>query len=81
MGKKMMKPLSGPLSVELHFIMPTRRIQDLDNAAKAVFDALNGIAWVDDSQIFELHTTKSKGDTPGFALGISEIANIEDFWK
>ena len=32
---------------------------DVDNLAKAVLDALNGVAWVDDSQVVELRTAKS----------------------
>lgn len=34
---------------------------DLDNCAKAVLDALNGIAWVDDSQVARLVVEKSYG--------------------
>jgi Holliday junction resolvase RusA-like endonuclease len=34
---------------------------DLDNCAKAVLDALNGIAWVDDSQVSRLVVEKSYG--------------------
>jgi Holliday junction resolvase RusA-like endonuclease len=35
---------------------------DVDNLAKGVLDALNGVAFADDSQIVELHVTKSYGD-------------------
>ncbi len=31
---------------------------DADNIAKAICDALNGIAWTDDAQVAELHITK-----------------------
>jgi Holliday junction resolvase RusA-like endonuclease len=31
---------------------------DLDNLAKAVLDSLNGLAWVDDSQIYRLLVEK-----------------------
>ena len=34
---------------------------DLDNMAKAVLDALNGVAWVDDSQVSRLVIEKSYG--------------------
>lgn len=34
---------------------------DLDNAAKAVLDALNGVAWDDDSQVSRLVLEKSYG--------------------
>lgn len=32
---------------------------DADNVAKLVLDALNGVAWVDDSQVMSLHVVKS----------------------
>jgi Holliday junction resolvase RusA-like endonuclease len=35
--------------------------QDVDNVAKAVLDALNGIAWVDDTQVRRLVIEKSYG--------------------
>jgi Holliday junction resolvase RusA-like endonuclease len=34
---------------------------DLDNCAKAVLDALNGVAWVDDTQVARLVVEKSYG--------------------
>ena len=36
--------------------------QDVDNVAKAVLDALNGVAWVDDTQVERLLVTKSWSD-------------------
>ena len=35
-----------------------RRRRDADNAAKTTMDALNGIAWGDDSQVAELTVTR-----------------------
>ena len=35
--------------------------QDVDNVAKAVLDALNGVAWVDDTQVRRLVVEKSYG--------------------
>ncbi len=34
---------------------------DVDNAAKAVLDALNGVAWEDDSQVCSLTVAKHYG--------------------
>ncbi len=56
------KSLKGPLSVEveLFFTRPKKpkytypSVCDVDNCAKAVLDALNGLAWIDDRQIVSL---------------------------
>ena len=34
--------------------LPDRRRRDVDNCAKSICDGLNGIAYLDDSQIIEL---------------------------
>ncbi|MBQ7704489.1 MAG: RusA family crossover junction endodeoxyribonuclease [Selenomonadaceae bacterium] len=58
-------PLSEPLSVTLHFYKPikttARTYGDIDNLVKAVFDACNGILWLDDRQIVEMQCYKHKG--------------------
>ena len=51
------KALSGTL-------MPVSK-PDADNIAKAVTDALNGLLWVDDSQIVSLLVSKTYSAVPG----------------
>ena len=51
-------PMTGPVRLTCAFFLPTRRRVDIDNLGKAVMDALNGIAFADDSQVFELATSK-----------------------
>lgn len=53
---KKAQALSGELS-------PTGR-PDVDNYAKLVMDALNGIAWVDDAQVVQLSVGKRYGEQP-----------------
>lgn len=48
------KASSGPVALSVVLFRP-RRAGDADNALKALLDALNGLLWVDDSQIEELH--------------------------
>ena len=48
----------GPVRVTLRFWFADERRRDLDNCAKAVLDALTGLAWDDDSQVHELHTER-----------------------
>jgi Holliday junction resolvase RusA-like endonuclease len=50
---------------------PTKK-PDLDNLAKSVLDALNGVIYQDDSQIVSLHMTKVYSQHPGIDLLIRE---------
>jgi Holliday junction resolvase RusA-like endonuclease len=53
------KPLEGPVRLTLRFYRATARRCDLDNLAKSVQDALNGVAYLDDSQIEHLEASKA----------------------
>lgn len=46
---------------------------DCDNLAKSVLDALNGIAYNDDSQITSLHVVKEYGTQPKVILQLKEL--------
>lgn len=48
------KASSSSVALSLTLYRP-RRTGDADNALKALLDALNGLLWVDDSQIVEIH--------------------------
>ncbi len=64
-------PLDGPLSVRLRFLFPRPKATakkhgrlrkstkpDIDNCAKSVLDALNGLCYHDDGQVAELTISK-----------------------
>lgn len=56
-------PLSGNVLVTIriyrNFNKPTnKRYGDIDNLAKGILDACNGILWLDDAQIVDLHIIK-----------------------
>lgn len=53
-------------------IKPTGK-PDLDNVAKAVLDALNGIAYTDDSKVTELHVSKRYGECGHVAVRIDDV--------
>jgi crossover junction endodeoxyribonuclease RusA len=57
-------PLECPVILDMTFVMPVTKGEgkmvkaDIDNLSKAVMDALNGIAWVDDEQVVSLSAIK-----------------------
>lgn len=53
-------------------IRPTKR-PDLDNIAKTVLDALNGLAYSDDSQVVSLTVDKYYSDNPRVEVTIKEV--------
>ena len=50
---------------------PTKK-PDIDNVIKAFLDSMNGIIYVDDTQVVELHSTKVYGD-PYVEVMIKEV--------
>ena len=46
---------------------------DVDNLAKGVLDALNGVAWVDDRQVCELHVVRAWGERSQTRIEIEGI--------
>lgn len=55
-------------------IRPTKR-PDCDNIAKIICDALNGIAYYDDSQVAELSISKHYMGTPYVVVEVGELKN------
>ena len=53
-------------------IRPTKR-PDIDNVLKAVADALNGLAYVDDAQIVEMTASKRYDAVEGILVEISQV--------
>ena len=76
--------LPGPFlgKVAVSFLW-TRAIRsgDLDNRKKVLFDALQGIAYVNDSQIVEIHAWMRDRDmgTPGVMVQVSEALTVCPF--
>lgn len=53
-------------------ILPTKK-PDADNVAKIVLDALNKVAWVDDTQVVEMMVIKRYSEEPMVAVTIEAI--------
>ena len=51
-------PLRADVGVNFTVFRPARR-GDLDNYTKIMFDALNGLVWLDDSQVIEIHSFRA----------------------
>ena len=79
---RVLPPMDGDLVVTLEFILPTRRRQDCVNLAKPVEDAMNGVVYVDDAQVVDLHITKRVGDQPGVTVTVTEydLYKCDDVW-
>ena len=52
-------PVEGDLLVEASFFRGSAQRVDLDNLVKLVWDAFNGVVWVDDHQVVELNGSKA----------------------
>lgn len=53
-----------------------RKKPDLDNILKVVADALNGLAYHDDSQIVSMSATKYWSHDPYILIGITEVGGV-----
>lgn len=45
------RPIEGAVHLAVAFYLPDKRRRDCDNLQKSIQDALNGIAYADDSQV------------------------------
>ena len=71
--------LSGDVAVVVEFYRKSRRRADLDNLMKGVMDALNRVAWDDDSQVVKLMATKLVvEENPHTVVVVSEMADNPD---
>lgn len=79
------QPLSCPVVCHLDFTFRSPRKvigqalprADVDNLAKAVLDALNGIIFADDSLIQELLVTKGYGPLSGVRIVVTPVEEVD----
>lgn len=56
-------------------LQPTGK-PDVDNLVKLATDALNGVVWVDDSQLVEVVARKVYGDVPSTRLTVDVVGGV-----
>ena len=67
------KPLAGPIGLVVRWYR-ARAAGDLDGRLKALCDALNGLAWIDDAQIEEIHAYRYEDKAkPRIEVEIAEL--------
>lgn len=49
---------------------------DIDNLVKGLFDAVNGLLWVDDNRVAQMMVTKVYADDPGIELIVDPIGGL-----
>jgi Holliday junction resolvase RusA-like endonuclease len=54
-----------------NIIKPTKK-PDIDNCAKCHLDAMNGIVYLDDKQVVDLHVTKVYAEIPAVEVMVKE---------
>lgn len=73
------KKIEGPVAISLDFYLVKPRTvkrdrptvpPDLDKLIRAVLDSLTGIAYLDDSQVVELVTSKNYAEEPGVDITV-----------
>ena len=66
------------MRLEIVLWLPDRRRRGVDNCAKSICDALNGIAYLDDSQIIELTVRRAVDRENPRAVVTVEVAVLHD---
>ncbi len=51
---------------------------DLDNYIKSAFDALNGVLWVDDAMVVDLHAKKFYSEEPRIEIEVNKIETLQN---
>lgn len=66
------KALAGDVNVTILLVFPNRVHGDVDNCAKAVLDAANGLAFADDKQVASLTVRREYGACARAELWVRE---------
>ena len=71
-------PLMGPVGVELWLWRGDKRRADADNCEKSILDACNGVLWMDDDQVMDMHRYKRLDrENPRAKVKVWELVEVE----
>lgn len=68
--------MEGPVKVDVHIQFPDKRRRDIANYFDCIFDVMNGLVYLDDSQIVEIHAYKSIGSGWKLKVAVQEVAEV-----
>lgn len=66
-------PLAGPVEIRFRLVPANRICMDLDNALKVSIDALKGIVFKDDSQVYRIFAERGEPDARGARLEVEVL--------
>lgn len=71
------KPTKHPVRLDL-IIRSSKSRADISNILKSIEDGMNGIVYIDDRQIKEIHISRTEGDGEGVDVAVSLLMNGDD---
>lgn len=66
-------PLLGPVELRFRLVPANRVCMDLDNALKVSIDALKGVMFADDSQVYRIVAERADPDPTGAKLEVEVL--------
>lgn len=69
-------PISGLVELRIALVPKNRVCMDLDNALKVTIDALKGIVYGDDSQVFKITAERRDPDPTGARLEVEILSLV-----
>lgn len=66
-------PLAGAVELRIRLVPKNRVCMDLDNCLKVTIDALKGIVYADDAQVFKITAERADPDPAGARLEVEVL--------
>lgn len=67
------KPISGLVELRVRLVPKNGVCMDLDNALKVTIDALKGVVYADDSQVYRIVAERGDADPTGARLEVEAV--------